>query len=184
MMFIGTVFASSWGPVGFMSIWSKSITADAAFWGIMLGFFGNVIPSALQYAGFIDLPSYFNPALIGAGLSLVGIIYISKKGRVTTAEREYLERLHITPKEDRDSLKTKRTLWAPIFLIIYGCCMPIMLINYFVIPHQAGTDSLLPNGSVDLGTGEAIMAMLTAPVYITLALLVIRVVLKRYKPID
>ena len=31
MLFIGTVFASSWGPVGFMSIWSKSITADAAF---------------------------------------------------------------------------------------------------------------------------------------------------------
>mgnify|MGYP002809301259 CR=1 FL=1 len=26
MMFIGTVFASSWGPVGFMCIWSQSIT--------------------------------------------------------------------------------------------------------------------------------------------------------------
>ena len=29
--FIATVFASSWGPVGLMSIWSKRITESAAF---------------------------------------------------------------------------------------------------------------------------------------------------------
>ena len=45
MMFIGTVFASSWGPVGFMSVWSKTITADAAFWGIMVGFFTHPHPT-------------------------------------------------------------------------------------------------------------------------------------------
>ncbi|MCP5009069.1 MAG: sodium:solute symporter family protein, partial [Aestuariibacter sp.] len=42
MLFIGTVFASSWGPVGLMSIWSKRITKDAAFWGMFSGFFMNV----------------------------------------------------------------------------------------------------------------------------------------------
>jgi sodium/pantothenate symporter len=31
---IATVFASSWGPVGLMSIWSKRITEAAAFWGM------------------------------------------------------------------------------------------------------------------------------------------------------
>lgn len=87
MIFIGTVFASSWGPVGFMSIWSKTITAKAAFWGIVLGFFGNVIPSALQYVGIIDLPSYFNPALIGTALSLMAIIGLSVKGTVSSEER-------------------------------------------------------------------------------------------------
>src|SRR6185503_4899041 len=30
--FAGTVFASSWGPVAFMSVWSRRITADGAFW--------------------------------------------------------------------------------------------------------------------------------------------------------
>ena len=81
MMFIGTVFASSWGPVGFMSVWSKTITADAAFWGIMVGFFGNVIPAALEYIRLISLPSYFNPALIGAMLSLLVIVVISEDYR-------------------------------------------------------------------------------------------------------
>ena len=35
--FIATVFASSWGPVGLMSIWSKRITESAAFWGMLSG---------------------------------------------------------------------------------------------------------------------------------------------------
>ena len=91
MMFIGTVFASSWGPVGFMSVWSKTITADAAFWGIMVGFFGNVIPAALEYIGLISLPSYFNPALIGAMLSLSVILVVSKRGTVTLEEKTYRE---------------------------------------------------------------------------------------------
>ena len=30
--FAGTIFASSWGPVGIMSVWSRRITESAAFW--------------------------------------------------------------------------------------------------------------------------------------------------------
>ncbi|MEE4279790.1 MAG: sodium:solute symporter family protein, partial [Halieaceae bacterium] len=37
MLFIGTVFASSWGPVAFMSVWSRRINADGAFWGMVVG---------------------------------------------------------------------------------------------------------------------------------------------------
>ena len=36
-LFIGTVFASSWGPVGLMSIWSQTITARGARWGMLAG---------------------------------------------------------------------------------------------------------------------------------------------------
>ncbi|MGI9219445.1 MAG: sodium:solute symporter family protein, partial [Woeseiaceae bacterium] len=42
--FAGTLFASAWGPVALMSIWSSRITASAAMWGIIAGFSGNVIP--------------------------------------------------------------------------------------------------------------------------------------------
>ena len=180
MMFIGTVFASSWGPVGFMSVWSKNITADAAFWGILVGFFGNVIPAALVYIGLISLPSYFNPALIGAALSLLAIIMVSKRGSVSIEEKAYRENLHQAPEEDRDLEKTKKTLWAPGFMLLYGCVMPILLIKYYVAPYQEGTGQLMPDGSVNLLAGESIMAMLTAPVYIALGLIVARVVWNRY----
>ena len=182
MLFIGTVFASSWGPVGFMSIWSKSITADAAFWGIISGFFGNVIPAALDYVGIIQLPSYFNPALIGAALSFSTIIILSRRGTVSAPETEYREKLHRTPEIDADSKKTRVTLWAPRLLIVYGCLMPLLLIKYYVIPYQTGVGELLADGSVDLSTGESILAIMTAPVYITLGLIVGWVVRKRYIP--
>jgi sodium/pantothenate symporter len=67
-------------------------------------------------------------------------------------------------------------------LIVYGCVMPLLLINYYVMPYQAGTGELLANGSVDLTTGESILAMMTAPVYIILGLIVGWVVRRRYKP--
>ena len=182
MLFIGTVFASSWGPVGFMSIWSKSITADGAFWGIVTGFFGNVIPALFDYIGFISLPSYLNPALIGASISLVTIIYISKLGTVTAQEEQYREDLHRTPEIDYDLQKTKTTMLAPAALVLYGCLMPLLLIKYYVIPYQTGVGQLLADGSVDLTTGEAVLAMLSAPVYIILGLIVAKVVWGRYSP--
>ena len=49
--FAGTVFASSWGPVAFMSVWSRRITEAGAFWGIVAGFAGNVVPKALALLG-------------------------------------------------------------------------------------------------------------------------------------
>ena len=62
MLFVGSVYASSWGPVGLMSIWSKRITSDAAFWGMITGFVFNVAPATAEYLGFITWPSYLHPA--------------------------------------------------------------------------------------------------------------------------
>jgi len=183
MLFIGTVFASSWGPVGFMSIWSKRITADAAFWGIVTGFVCNVVPAALVYLGLIELPSYLNPALIGATISFLTIFGVSKMGTVTEQEAQYRENLHRTPDDDYDLKKTKTTMLAPAFLIAYGCLMPVLLINYYVLPYQTGTGQLLADGSLDWSTGGMVLAMLTGPVYIILGLIVARVVWSRYSPL-
>ena len=48
MLFIGTVFTSSWGPVAIMSVWSRTITEAGAFWGMLSGFACNVIPKFLE----------------------------------------------------------------------------------------------------------------------------------------
>ena len=73
-------------------------------------------------------------------------------------------------------------MWAPLALILFGCVMPLLLIKYYVIPYQTGVGQLLADGSVDLTTGEAILAMLSAPVYIILGLVVAKVVWSRYSP--
>ena len=75
-----------------MSIWSHSITARGARWGMLAGLFANVIPAAMDYFGLIDLPSYLEPVLLGIIASIAFAYWGSRGDVVTEAERLYLER--------------------------------------------------------------------------------------------
>ncbi len=182
MLFIGTVFASSWGPVGFMSIWSKRITADAAFWGIVTGFGFNVVPAALEYLGVVNWPVYWSPVVIGASASIITILLVSRMDEVTPQEQSYREALHQTPAEDLATGKTRLTLWGPRLLIVYGCVMPLLLLYYYVIPYQQGTGELAASGGVNWGQGEALIVIAIPCLFVPLGLLASRVIRQRYLP--
>ena len=181
MLFIGTVYASSWGPVGLMSIWSKRITRDAAFWGMVTGFFMNVVPAALDYAGFIELPESA-PVIIGTVASVVVILLVSARGTVSREEKVYRLRLHMPPATDIDPAKTRMTLLAPLGLIAYGVVMPFLLLNYYVIPYQVGTGQIMPDGSINWNTGEAMITFGVFLLHVPLALMAIKVIRDRYDP--
>ena len=179
--FVGTVFASSWGPVAFMSVWSKKITADGAYWGLVSGFAGNVFPKYLDYMGWIDLPSYLDPILIGGVLSLVVTVGVSGRGKVTREERLYRLRLHRTPKAERDAGRSRITLIAPLLLIGYGLFMPLAYHRWYIAPYQAATGQLLADGGIDWFTGEVLINLLTVVWMVPAGLLVIWVVKKSYR---
>jgi sodium/pantothenate symporter len=181
MLFIGTVFASSWGPVGLMSVWSKRITKDAAFWGMVSGFFMNVIPATIDYLGIYDMPEYY-PVVIGAVVSVGVIFAVSARGTLSREEKTYRMRLHQTPLCDIDRAKTIKTLLAPLGLIIYGTAMPFWLLNYYVIPYQVGTGEILPDGSVNWATGEALIILTVFILHVPLALMAMKVIWGRYNP--
>ncbi|KZX60701.1 sodium:solute symporter [Halioglobus sp. HI00S01] len=183
-LFIGTVFASAWGPVGFMSIWSKRITADAAYWGIIAGFFGNVVPAALVYFGWISLPSYFDPAVLGVIASVVTIVLVSRRGEVSEVEAAYRQRLHETPAEDRDAAKLRTTLIAPVLLVLYGLLMPFVLLYGYVLPYQRGAGELAADGGIDFAGAEALFAFGPAILFIPLGLVSTWVVWRRYRPLS
>ncbi|WP_019528780.1 sodium:solute symporter family protein [Dasania marina] len=180
--FVGTVFASSWGPVAFMCIWSKTITASGAFWGMISGFFLNVIPTALQYLELIDLPSYMDPILIGAACSLVVTVLVSRCGHVSRQEKVYRMRLHRTPAGERDLKQTKISVIAPAILALYGCVMAYLMVTFYVTPYQTASGQLLPNGQVDWATGEAFLSVSWALLYIPLALLTYILIWRSYSP--
>ena len=161
-------------------VWSKRITADGAFWGIVTGFVFNVLPAALEYLGFISLPSYLNPVVIGVTVSLITTITISTFGKVTRQEALYRMRLHRTPEIDCDLKKTKITLLAPAILVVFGCIIPVVMINYYVIPYQSGTGQLLADGSIDWSRGEAILALTWAALFIPLGLISANIIWRRY----
>jgi Na+/proline symporter len=182
MIFVGTVYASSWGPVGLMSVWSKSITESAAHWGMITGFVFNVIPAGLEYLGYITWPSYLHPAIIGTVISLITIGILSKTGTVTEQEAAYRTKLHITPEEDCDAKKTRTTMIAPIALLLYGCTMPFLVVNYYIKPYQRGTGEILADGSMNWQTGEAWFSLAPATVFISLGILAAVVIRRSYNP--
>ena len=70
----------------------------------------------------------------------------------------YRLRLHRPPSTDIDLAKTKKTLLAPLGLIVYGVTMPLLLLKFYVIPYQIGTGEISPDGSVNWNTGEALIS--------------------------
>jgi len=180
--FIATIFASSWGPVGLMSIWSSRITESAAFWGMLSGLAFNIVPKFFEFIGMIQFPSYLNPVLIGGAVSLIVTITISYRTTVSTEELSYLRKLHVTPADEIDVQKTRTSLWAPAILVLNGLIMPYLLITYYVRPYQAARGELLPDGSLDWLAGESILVISWMLVYVSLGLFSIKIIRNAYSP--
>ena len=156
--FIATVFASSWGPVGLMSIWSKRITEAAAFWGMLTGLVFNVVPKFFDFIGVVDLPSYLDPAIIGGVASLVATIVVSRLTEVSAEEADYLAKLHERPVEEVGRSRTLKTLIAPaVLLVVNGMLVPWFLLENYLRPYQKVTGQLTANGSINVYTGEFAM---------------------------
>jgi len=75
------------------------------------------------------------------------------------------------------------TLIAPALLVLYGCVMPVLLIRFYVIPYQAAVGRLLADGSIDWFTGEAVLALASAALYIPLGVVAAIVIWRRYRPV-
>ncbi|MEM6775663.1 MAG: hypothetical protein AAF640_12520 [Pseudomonadota bacterium] len=183
MLFIGTVFASSWGPVGFMSVWSRRITADGAFWGMVVGLLANIVPAGLNNVGVISLASYFEPALLGTLAGMITIWFFSRGHAPSEAEQAYLARLHETPAEDRDLRRTRITLIAPALLSLYGMTMPFLLLHFYVKPYQRGSGSILAGDALNWGEAEPWIAFGPAALFIPLGLIATLTIWRRYRPL-
>jgi sodium/pantothenate symporter len=153
--FVGTLFASSWCAVGLMSVWSKRITADAAFWGIVSGFLGNVIPKLLVVLGVLDLPFWLDPVFLGAAISLAVVLLLSRRGTVSRTEKLYRLRLHRTPGAERDPGRGRKTARFTWLLVIYVVVFNSIFLAWYIQPFRQATG--------DTALGE-IIAVLAGPV--------------------
>jgi sodium/pantothenate symporter len=163
-----------------MSIWSKRITETAAFWGMLSGLVFNVVPKFFEFIGMIDLPSYLDPAVIGAVASLIVTLAVSRITFVSDEEKAYIQKLHETPAEEISSKKTRTTYLASAVLIANGLVMPFVLINYYVRPYQSATGMLSADGSLDWFSGEALLALSWFVLYVPLGVFAMRQIRKAY----
>jgi sodium/pantothenate symporter len=157
--FVGTLFASSWGPVALMSVWSSRITSDAAFWGIISGFLFNAVPKALVYFGWVELPFWLDPILLGGFVSLAVVLAMSRFGEVSREEHVYRMQMHRTPEQEVSPVKMRFTRYAPLVLGIYSVAMCVILINIYIFPYQEATGTLAAGGGINWFSGESLMVL-------------------------
>ena len=138
--FAATLFASSWGPVAFMSVWSERITSEGAFWGIVVGFTSNFVVKMLTLYGLLTLPVLLDPIVIGILLSLLTILAISRCTQVTTQERGYREDLHKTPAAELDTDKSNATLKFAVGLMACGAVLAFAMALFYVGPQATVTN--------------------------------------------
>jgi sodium/pantothenate symporter len=159
--FAGTLFASSWGPVAFMSVWSSRITESGAFWGIIAGLLGNVVTNALALLNIVDLPVVFDPILVGVALSYVTVELVSLKTTVSEQEHVLRERLHQVPESEIDPFKLRRTLFWPKIIMVSGIFLSILMVVFYVVPYREATAENA-SGEVFLSLGVGLSLVLTA----------------------
>jgi Na+/proline symporter len=136
--FAGTLFASSWGPVAFFSVWTDRVSAAGAFWGIVMGFLGNAVAKLLSVFEIVAFPAFLDPFLIGLALSIAAILIVSARGSATEAERAYRAMIHRTPAGERDETKQIQTLRLSKGLMLTGALTIAVMVVCYALPYAAG----------------------------------------------
>ena len=142
--FAGPLFASSWGVVAFMSIWSRRITESGAFWGMAVGFAVNVGMNALSVAGLVKWPVMADPILVGVVCSYMAVAIVSRRSTVTAMESAYQEALHRMPNAERDPETVRQTLLWPKVMVVMGAAIAALMTLFYALPYQEAVASALP----------------------------------------
>ena len=133
--FAGPLFASSWGVVAFMSVWSKRITESGAFWGMVTGFVVNVAMNALSLAGFVEWPVIADPILVGMVSSYIAVRIASNPEGHSIVASTYRDALHQMPAQERDPLAIQQTLVWPKVMVAMGVLIAVAMTLFYALPY-------------------------------------------------
>jgi len=181
--FAGPLFASSWGAVAFMSIWSRRITEAGAFWGMAAGFVVNVGMNLVALLGVVTWPVAMDPILVGGLASLVTVLAVSAAGVVTEAEAEFRDGLHRLPAEEQDPADIRRTQRWPMGMVAVGVTIMAALFYFYARPYaQAKADRAASEPANLAGAlqGEATLSLLYGAVMVIAGVFVARAVARSY----
>lgn len=131
--FAATLFAASWGPIAFASVYSKTVTKGGAFWSIIAGFVGVILGESLKKLG-VQLPVYANPVIIGVVLSTCTLFIVSRFGVVTDEERAFQERILQRPVDPDEANEMAITRKYPAYLMISGVLIIAITFAFYYWP--------------------------------------------------
>lgn len=130
--FAATLFAASWGPIAFSSIFSKKVTKEGAFWSIIFGFLGVIFGEVLGM--FVELSVFLHPVIIGAILGVLALIIGSKFGSITEEEIVFREKLLIRPIDPNEKKEMAITKRYPYYLMGSGLFVIVVTLVFYYYP--------------------------------------------------
>ena len=136
MYFGGTVIASAWGVVALSSVWSKKMSEGAAFWGMLLGFLGCVIPKSYSALSGVTLPIYLDPFFIGIVMSVIGILIGNKLKSASEVDITEYKRLHVRPESEKDSAKDRATYKLMYVYLAFGILLGLFFVIFYALPYM------------------------------------------------
>jgi len=135
--FASTLIAASWGYVAFASVWSKKLTERGAYFAMLGGLIGFIIPRATNGLGFTSLTNVLDPFFIGVALSII-MAYIGNKGQTPTAQEvAFQNKMHIMPKFETLESDYKRDLIYGRAMVAVGILATVLFLVYWAIPYNA-----------------------------------------------
>jgi sodium/pantothenate symporter len=135
MYFGGTIIASSWGVVALLSVWSKKMSESGAFYGMLLGFLGGVIPKTVSALGGIKLPIYLDPFFIGIAMSIIGVVVGSMIKKPTAEALQQYATLHVQPESEKDAVAAKKTHSLAYVYIAFGVLLGAVFVFAYALPY-------------------------------------------------
>ena len=131
-----TVVACSWFPVCIAGVWSKKVTKEAAFYGMLFGFLTCAIMKIGATILSISIPAYLDPFIFGLLINIITMIIISKKTIVSDEEKKEFEKLHITPDSEIVEKEIKITKRFGMLYIIISIIITMILLFTWAIPYS------------------------------------------------
>lgn len=136
MYFGGTVIASAWGVVALTSVWSKKMSESSAFWGMLLGFLGCVIPKTYSALSGVTLPIYLDPFFIGIVMSVIGMLIGNKISSASKVAISEYEKLHVRPESEKDPKKDKATHDLMYLYLAFGVLLGLFFVFCYALPYM------------------------------------------------
>lgn len=131
--FAATLFAASWGPVAFTSVFSKKVNKEAAYWSIIVGFLVVFACEVIQQFWF-SFPVYLHPVIIGVILSSSVLFVGSRFGEVTEEEKAFQQLIWKAPENLNDPKEMAVTKRYPNILIMSGVAVILLTFILYYIP--------------------------------------------------
>jgi Na+/proline symporter len=132
--FAASIFAAAWGPIAFASVHWRRVSKTGALWGISVGFVTIVTVKGLTEYGFVSLPRYLPPEIIGFLLSLGAVVIGSYVNEPTQTERERRREM-INNVGTATSEQIQTTLNYTRVAILAGALLSGGLFIFYYIPY-------------------------------------------------